>query len=232
MPHPYIALVESRAFVAEALREAAGAVAVGIPVACERAGTRALRTLRLDRASLAMVSSALPDMDGLSLVSAIVDERLAGRVIVVCDQRDACIDRFARTVGAGVIDLRHDRARQVRATVAAALAGRSRRPTVWRVPGNEPDIFRVLTPRELQVLAHIGLGEDDRHAAMRLSLSAATVHTHRHNIMRKLRAHTRSELIRVSLVSGAVRIASGATTSPVLACIPSPVLAAAGSSGR
>jgi DNA-binding NarL/FixJ family response regulator len=220
MPLPYVSIVEPRTFVAEVLSHAVRSVCPGMPIVRERTGKTALKNLNRSPAVLVVVALALPDMNGLSLIVSLVKRNLSKHVILVTDQRDACVDCFVRQASAGVIDLRTDSTRSVKNAIRATLAGKKRLPPEWQTAfGTDQDIFINLTPRELEVLASIGCGDDDRDVAAQLELSAATIHTHRQSIMRKLGARKRSELIRASIASGAVKIGANWTAMPVLACI-------------
>ena len=53
-----------------------------------------------------------------------------------------------------------------------------------------------LTPRETQVLRFIASGKTSKEIAILLGLSAATVDTHRQNLMAKTKAHNAADLIR------------------------------------
>jgi DNA-binding NarL/FixJ family response regulator len=53
-----------------------------------------------------------------------------------------------------------------------------------------------LTPRETQVLRFIAAGKTSKEIALLLGLSAATVDTHRQNLMAKTKAHNAADLIR------------------------------------
>ena len=61
--------------------------------------------------------------------------------------------------------------------------------------GAEDEILRTLTDRELQVLHLIGEGLTNREVGERLSVSIRTIEWHRSNLLAKLGASQRSELI-------------------------------------
>ena len=52
-----------------------------------------------------------------------------------------------------------------------------------------------LTPRETQVLRFIAAGKTSKEIALLLGLSAATVDTHRQNLMQKLGLHNTAEIV-------------------------------------
>jgi two-component system nitrate/nitrite response regulator NarL len=58
---------------------------------------------------------------------------------------------------------------------------------VRREYGVDPDaFFKILSPREQQVLLRIACGDNDEEIARRLNISWRTAETHRHNITKKL----------------------------------------------
>jgi DNA-binding CsgD family transcriptional regulator len=52
-----------------------------------------------------------------------------------------------------------------------------------------------LTPRETEVLEHIGQGRTSRQIAAALNLSVFTINNHRKHICQKLRLHSTAELV-------------------------------------
>lgn len=62
-----------------------------------------------------------------------------------------------------------------------------------------------LTPRELEVLADLAGGRDQRQIATRLGISPATVRTHIRNLLGKLGATSRLQAVAVALRYGIIR---------------------------
>ena len=62
--------------------------------------------------------------------------------------------------------------------------------------------FRMLTPREREVLQLLAEGLHTKEAAHRLRVSAKTVETHRANLMRKLGLHNVADLTRYAIREG------------------------------
>ena len=57
----------------------------------------------------------------------------------------------------------------------------------------------MLTPRERQVVQLVAEGCSSKEVAQRLEISAKTVDTHPSNVMRKLRLHSVSQLVRYAI---------------------------------
>jgi FixJ family two-component response regulator len=63
--------------------------------------------------------------------------------------------------------------------------------------------FATLTPRETEVMEQIVLGAANKEVAARLGLSPKTVEVHRANVMRKTRANSLAELVRMHVAARA-----------------------------
>jgi two-component system response regulator FixJ len=61
--------------------------------------------------------------------------------------------------------------------------------------------FELLTPRESEVMEQIVRGAANKEVAARLGLSPKTVEVHRANVMRKTRARSLAELVRMHVVA-------------------------------
>lgn len=64
---------------------------------------------------------------------------------------------------------------------------------------------RVLSEREIAVMAGLAAGQTNARLAAQLSISAATVRTHRRNCMQKVGVKTQLELARFAMSQGVVR---------------------------
>jgi FixJ family two-component response regulator len=58
--------------------------------------------------------------------------------------------------------------------------------------------FNALTPREREVLAHVVTGRPNKQIAAELKLSEMTVKIHRSQMMRKMRAKSLVDLVRMA----------------------------------
>jgi DNA-binding NarL/FixJ family response regulator len=66
------------------------------------------------------------------------------------------------------------------------------------------DAYVTLTPREREVLQLAAEAQTSAQIGRRLFISPRTVEIHRANMMRKLRVHNQTELIRYALTRGIV----------------------------
>ena len=68
---------------------------------------------------------------------------------------------------------------------------------------NDPHSFdKVLSDRECDVLALVGVPHSDDEIARELGISNETVEKHRYNLLRKLELRTSVELVRYARVNG------------------------------
>lgn len=68
---------------------------------------------------------------------------------------------------------------------------------------------RVLSDREITVMAAVASGESNTQIARRLGISVATVRTHRRNGMQKVGVKTQLELARFAVSQGLIRFVDG-----------------------
>ena len=72
-------------------------------------------------------------------------------------------------------------------------------------PAEEKISLDGLTDREREVLTHLAEGGNNNEIASALVISPKTVERHRENIMRKLKMHSRSELVRYAIRKGIIK---------------------------
>jgi two-component system response regulator NreC len=59
--------------------------------------------------------------------------------------------------------------------------------------------LKVLTKREIEILAHLADGKPNREIGKSLHISTRTVDTHRSNILKKLKVRTNAELVKIAI---------------------------------
>ncbi len=69
--------------------------------------------------------------------------------------------------------------------------------------------FETLTPREQDILQRVAEGRSNREVADQLVLSHKTVEVHRANVMQKMGARTLSQLIRMAMALGILKLYDG-----------------------
>ncbi len=175
-------------------------------------GADALAALRRQPMRLGLFGLTLPDMDGLDLLSIVIEEQLVERLLVISGRRDERVRQVLRYSGVhGLFECAVETPDALVPAIQRVDAGGhyfSAHPERHATAAgtSRPELYRLLSTTELQVFAVIGGGCDDREAGERLGLSAKTVHWHRQRIMRKLGVQTRTELMLEALQRGIVRV--------------------------
>lgn len=171
-------------------------------------GMDALRLLRQRPVDLGIFGLSFGDIDGIELVSSVIHERLASRVVIATSRKDEYtrIQVRAMTIDA-YVDTESEGAETLRAILLHVCGGS--RHEFQHIRGRihpRPGLEKVLTPQEMKVMLVLADGCDDATAGKALCLSQNTVHNHRSRLMRKLGVQTRTELMTVALMKGFIRI--------------------------
>lgn len=171
----------------------------------------ALALLRLTHACMLILGLSFPDMEGSDLLRIATREKLATRIVVVSQRSDEHLLLALRHLCFdGFIDSTSESIGTVQAIIRQIAAGHG-----YISPGIRHRLLNRkcagvlqerLTPTEIQVLRMIGDGSDNDEAATLLGMRAATVQTHRRNIMRKLDICSSAKLVREAVRLGVVRI--------------------------
>ncbi|MBI4660798.1 MAG: response regulator transcription factor [Verrucomicrobia bacterium] len=181
-------------------------------------GADTLVDLRKKPAQLALVGLTLPDIDGLDLVATILGEHLAQRLLVISGRHDEHAREFTRTLPVdGFFNPTCFNHGSLPTAIRDVMNGRSffyALPKSEYAGKNEVPLRLLLSPTELRVFVIIGSGCDEQEAANRLDISRHTVHTHLQHVMRKLRLHTRMEVMRAAVSRGFVRFMPGRIVCP------------------
>lgn len=179
-------------------------------VACS-SGRAALAALRAQRADLFLLTLTFADVDGIDLLETIMHENLARRVLICCRRRDEhSLHRLRNARFDGILDTLTENIDTLLEALQTVACGRAyvspafRHTVIDRLVPSE--LWQQLTLAEIRVLKVIGDGSDDLEAAAALELSAATVQTHRRNIMRKFGVKSSAKLVREAIRLGIVRI--------------------------
>jgi two-component system response regulator NreC len=168
-------------------------------------GAEALQLAISRRPDVVLLDISMPDDTGIE-----VTRRLRGacpetRILILTVHEDETLLREAIRAGAaGYIVKRAIESELINAIRAVHRGDHYVHPSMTHaLLGEEPpptsadeELVEQLTPREIDVLRLIAQGYTNRQAAEILSISVRTVETHRANIMGKLDAQGRVDLVR------------------------------------
>jgi DNA-binding NarL/FixJ family response regulator len=181
----------------EARRELANLLAdAGYPVVEATTGEEAIRIVREQELSLALLEVALEDVSGYEVCRTIREEVPQDpRVMFISRDRTESYDRVAGLlIGADDYVAKPYAADELLARVRALLRHNQRQA----VPASG------LTAREQEILTLLADGLAPDEIAERLYISARTVGTHMEHVFRKLGVRTRAQAVAVAFREGLV----------------------------
>ena len=216
----HVAVVQWGRTYAEALRSVCCRAFPKADIQAHGTGAEVLAALRAKPVDLLLQTLMFPDMDGVDLLRIVMQEKLAVRVLVASRRRDEqCLYALRNARFDGIVDTLDASVETLMEALHLVAAGHAYVSPSFRdilidriVPS---DLWHQFTPAEIRIFTVIGDGSDDHEAALILGLSAATVQTHRRNIMHKLGVTSSAKLVREAIRLGMVQItAEGHTIRP------------------
>jgi two-component system invasion response regulator UvrY len=201
-----VLIADDHLIVREGLKQVL-ASAGGITVAGEAAdGHEVMEHVRQGGWDVLVLDMNMPGPSGIDLIKRIKAHKPDAKVLVLSMHGE---DQFAlRTLRAGASGyLTKGSAPDVIASAIRRVAagGRHISPALAETLAFELDPFRdkapheLLSEREAQVLRMLASGKSIADIATQFSLSANTISTHKHRLMRKLGVSNNAELLRYAL---------------------------------
>jgi DNA-binding NarL/FixJ family response regulator len=198
-PTTRVLVADDHAVVRTGLRHILEATA-GITVVAEAGDAEsALRLAREHRPDVVVLDVSMPGPSGISVIPAIRRDVPDARVLVLSMYDDPEYVDESRRAGAHGYVLKDTATVELRAAVAAVLAGdryfftppapRAAAPERTLHDATSADASEAplpLTTREQQVLVRVAAGATSKQIAAALGVSPRTVETHRESIARKL----------------------------------------------
>lgn len=141
----------------------------------------------------------MPDMDGLELQQTVLRKRIPVSVIIITGHGD--VPMAVEAMQAGAVDFLEKPfehallVTSVRRALEVNKAHGDQRAEIDRAK----ELLRLLTDRERTVLEQLTLGRPNKIVAHELGISIRTVEVHRANIMKKTRAQSLSDLVRIAI---------------------------------
>ncbi|UZE49890.1 response regulator transcription factor [Rhodopseudomonas sp. P2A-2r] len=152
----------------------------------------------LDGYGCIILDVRLPGRSGLDFQDDLAKLNVATPVIIISGHADVPMSVRAMKAGAVEFLTKPVRAQDLLDAVDAALAqDRAARLQARRAASLNRD-FETLTSREREVFKHVACGLMNKQIAAVLGLSEATVKLHRGSVMRKMRAGSIADLVRMA----------------------------------
>jgi DNA-binding NarL/FixJ family response regulator len=174
-------------------------------------GKQALSLIRKLRPAVAVLDISMPERDGLSVVRALREEKIAVEIIFLTMYRDESIFRTALELEVKGYVLKDSAPIEIVSGIKAVCRGEwytSPLLTSYLIKGTRAattaevdDSLDIadLSPAELRVLALIAEYKTSKDIAEELCISRRTVETHRTNICQKLGLHGNHALMKFAL---------------------------------
>lgn len=167
-------------------------------------GREALRAAQELQPDIVLLDISMPEVDGVETARALLQAQPGLRVLILTMHEDqALLQEYLRAGVSGYIIKRAAESELIDAIYAVWRGMVYIHPSLVQSLIAQPPKAAAgpadaepLTARELEVLRLIVQGNTNRQIASLLNISVRTVETHRLNLMEKLDAHSRVELVR------------------------------------
>ncbi len=192
---PVVLVVEDDSSIREALARLF--TTVGMEARTYASATELLNAELPDAPSCLVLDIRLPGRSGLALQEELTKAGVQIPIVFMTGFGD--IPMSVRAMKAGAVDFLTKPFRDqdmLDAVAAATTRGRERQNKVTASAALKAD-FKLLTPREREVMLLATSGLMNKQIAAELNLSEVTVKIHRGNVMRKMRAGSLPELVRM-----------------------------------
>lgn len=175
-------------------------------------GQEALVAARELQPDIVLLDISMPEVDGVETARALLKTQPGLRVLILTMHEDqALLQEYLRAGVSGYIIKRAAESELIDAIYAVWRGIVYIHPSLVQSLVAQPPQAAAgpadaepLTARELEVLRLIVQGNTNRQIASLLNISVRTVETHRLNLMEKLNAHSRVELVRYANQHGLV----------------------------
>lgn len=175
---------------------------VGLQVVLFESTADLTRAKLPNAASCLVLDVRLPGVGGLEFQTILAAAGIEIPIIFMTGHGD--IPMSVQAMKAGAVDFLTKPFRQqdmIHAVNKALAADRKRRDQVATVAGLRA-LYESLTARERDVMAQVALGSRNKRIAADLGISEVTVKVHRVNVMRKMKAASLADLVRVADLLG------------------------------
>ena len=158
-------------------------------------GAHVLALVERLRPDLLLLDLDLPNGHGVDIAREVKNGFPDTRILILTGSLNPAAIRRALAAGADGYVVKHEDSQELQRAIPAVLRGLCYiSPAVAEVANTVKPTSSGLTPRQLEIIAHLVQGRSSQDIAAMLSLSVHTVRTHRQNIMERLDVHNTAEL--------------------------------------
>jgi len=201
-----IVIAEDHSLVRDSLRLLLSVQADMRLVAETGDGREVVALVQEHQPALLLLDLGLPGLDGLAVMQALAECGTKTRVLVVSARLDASSVRSSLALGAAGYLPKTENAKALLDAMRRVSAGETYvHPSVaelFEPPMPAQDVDDLLTPRDRDILARVGVGLSSKEIARELGISDLTVRKHRENLCRKLGARNAPELVAFAIRRG------------------------------
>jgi DNA-binding NarL/FixJ family response regulator len=169
-------------------------------------GEEAIEMFRLHRPDVTLMDLQMPGLNGIEAIHRILSEFPDGRIVVLTTYHGDAQVLSALRAGARGYILKGHVHRELLETIHTVMEGRKRIPPDIAAELAEHATDDALSPREIDVLRLIAVGNSNKEIADRLCIGEATVKSHVANILSKLGASDRSHAVTIGLKRGIIEL--------------------------
>jgi len=193
-----------REFLIDCLANQLGYEVIGTAVN----GPEALELIPRLKPELVVLDILIPELSGIHVARSLRESFPAMRILGLSNEMDAktlhgvhqlrlngFVDKNAATV-----EVLREALETIR--VGGRYFSESMVEAMKKLRTNPEAFMKILSPREQEILTHIGGGLSDEDIGMRLGLSTTSVQSHRRNLLQKLNCHSTPQLIRFAAENG------------------------------
>jgi DNA-binding NarL/FixJ family response regulator len=181
-------------------------------VAEASSGKEAIECGKLLRPNVAIVDLSMPDIDGLKVAGQLLKAVPGIHILILTMHAATPILRQLKKTGVDAYLIKNEAPRMLVAAVERILAGEPffastgvSRLVVDQIKLSEsvPAPF-LLTPREIEVMRLLALGQSNKELAGTLGMSVRTAESHHANILAKLDVDSTGEIVRIAVRDGLI----------------------------
>jgi len=169
-------------------------------------GQEAVEKFRLHRPDVTLMDLHMPGLNGIEVISHILDEFPGARIIVLTSYKGDVQVMGALRAGARAYLLKGNVHLELLEVIRAVHEGRKKIPPEIASELAEHATEDELSAREIEVLRLIASGNSNKQIADRLSIGEATAKSHVANILSKLSASDRSHAVTIGIKRGIIEI--------------------------